>query len=77
MSTANKATSQVPDETGRFGEFGRRYVPETLMHALEELADEYAKAKEDPEFQRDLNHLLTAFVGRPNPLYFADRKSVV
>lgn len=73
MSTASQATSQVPDEFGRFGEFGRRYVPETLMHALEELAAEYAKAKEDEEFQRDLNHLMSAFVGRPNPLYFAER----
>jgi tryptophan synthase beta chain len=73
MSTTNRATSQVPDEAGRFGEFGRRYVPETLMHALEELDQEYARAKDDPQFQRDLQHLLSAFVGRPNPLYFAER----
>lgn len=67
------ATSQVPDALGRFGEFGRRFVPETLMHALEELTAEYARAQQDPEFQRELNGLLTTFVGRPNPLYFAER----
>ena len=44
--------SAVPNSSGRFGEFGGRYVPETLTRALDELADEYAKAKEDPEFQR-------------------------
>jgi len=45
------ATSQVPDAAGRFGEFGRRFVPETLMHALELLTDDYAQAKADPKFQ--------------------------
>ena len=67
------ATSQVPDAEGRFGEFGRRFVPETLMHALEELTVEYAKAKADPAFQKQLDGLLHTFVGRPNPLYFAER----
>lgn len=69
------ATSHVPDAQGRFGEFGRRFVPETLMYALEELTAEYEKAKRDPEFQRRLQELLTTFVGRPNPLYFAERLS--
>lgn len=68
-----RATSQVPDAEGRFGEFGRRFVPETLMHALEELTVEYARAKADPEFNRRLNELMQTFVGRPNPLYFAER----
>jgi len=68
-----KATSQVPDVSGRFGEFGRRFVPETLMHALEELTKEYEKAQQDPEFLEDLDKLLSTFVGRPNPLYFAER----
>ena len=68
-----KATSSVPDAEGRFGEFGRRFVPETLMHALEELTVEYAKAKADPAFQKQLDGLLHTFVGRPNPLYFAER----
>lgn len=72
-SAENRATSQVPDIEGRFGEFGRRFVPETLMHALEELTAEYAKAKADPAFHKQLHELLHTFVGRPNPLYFAER----
>uniref|UniRef100_A0A7C4LMI7 Tryptophan synthase beta chain n=1 Tax=Schlesneria paludicola TaxID=360056 RepID=A0A7C4LMI7_9PLAN len=77
MSTATasapRATSQVPDAAGRFGEFGRRFVPETLMFALEQLTAEYARAKRDPEFHRQLEELLREFVGRPNPLYYAER----
>jgi tryptophan synthase beta chain len=65
--------SHVPDQAGRFGEFGRRFVPETLMQALEELTAEYARAKADPEFQHQLDHLLSTYVGRPSPLYFAER----
>tara|TARA_R110002111_G_scaffold256979_3_gene324748 strand:- start:82679 stop:83884 length:1206 start_codon:yes stop_codon:yes gene_type:complete len=65
--------SNVPDSAGRFGEFGRRFVPETLMHALEELTTEYEKAKQDPTFQAELDDLLKHYVGRPNPLYFAER----
>jgi tryptophan synthase beta chain len=68
-----KASSQVPDSEGHFGEFGRRFVPETLMYALEELTAEYETAKRDPEFQRRFEELLHSFVGRPNPLYFAER----
>lgn len=68
-----KATRQVPDAQGRFGEFGRRFVPETLMHALEELTEEYAKAKADAAFQAELSELLKNYVGRPSPLYFAQR----
>ncbi len=63
----------VPDATGRFGEFGRRFVPETLMHALEELTAEYDRAKSDAAFQRELAALLRHYVGRPSPLYFAKR----
>ena len=59
--------------SGRFGEFGRRFVPETLMHALEELTKEYERAQQDPDFIADLDKLLSTFVGRPNPLYFAER----
>lgn len=65
--------SNVPDASGRFGEFGRRFVPETLMHALEELTQEYEKARQDPSFQAELDDLLKHYVGRPNPLYFAER----
>lgn len=65
--------SAVPDDRGRFGEFGRRYVPETLMYALDELTAAYADARKDPAFQKQLHDLLTHYVGRPNPLYFAER----
>lgn len=72
-ATIGKLPSHVPDAQGRFGEFGRRFVPETLMHALEELTVEYASAKADPAFNARLNELMQTFVGRPNPLYFAER----
>ncbi|MBX7168867.1 MAG: tryptophan synthase subunit beta [Pirellulales bacterium] len=67
------ASSQVPDAAGRFGPFGGRYVPETLTRALDELAAEYEKAIHDPAFQAELDDLLANFVGRPSPLYFAER----
>jgi len=67
------ASSQVPDPTGRFGDFGGRYVPETLTRALEELTREYDKARQDPAFQAELDDLLQNFVGRPSPFYFAKR----
>ncbi len=75
-NTANShstATGQVPDAAGRFGEFGGRYVPETLIRALDELAVEYEKARQDAEFQSQLADLLKHYVGRPSPLYFAKR----
>src|SRR6266480_3800395 len=62
-----------PDAQGHFGPYGGRYVPETLMHPLQELEDEYFRAQHDPEFQRELSYYLTEFVGRPTPLYFAER----
>ena len=71
--SASAPISAVPDERGRFGEFGRRYVPETLMYALEQLTCAYEDAQKDPEFDRQLRDLLKHFVGRPNPLYFAER----
>ena len=67
------ASTLVPDASGRFGEFGRRFVPETLMHALEELTAAYAAAQKDPEFDKQFRSLLAEYVGRPNPLYFAER----
>ncbi len=72
-TTENSAVSAVPDERGRFGEFGRRYVPETLMYALDELTRAYSDACADPAFDAQLRDLLKNFVGRPNPLYFAER----
>jgi len=75
MSTvpAPHASAQVPDPRGRFGNFGGRFVPETLTRALDELAEEYDRAKRDAEFQRELSGLLKTFVGRPSPLYLAKR----
>ncbi|NBW97157.1 MAG: tryptophan synthase subunit beta [Planctomycetia bacterium] len=70
---AAPAVSSVPDALGRFGRFGGRYVPETLSAALDQLEREYAKAQADPEFQAELDGLLSAFVGRPTPLLFAKR----
>ena len=67
------ASAQVPDELGRFGEFGRRFVPETLMQALEELTDEFHKSQNDPTFQQQLQQLSATYVGRSTPLYFAER----
>ena len=67
------ASSHVPDERGRFGTFGRRFVPETLMFALEELTTEYERARNDPAFLAEFNGLLRQYVGRPNPLYYAER----
>ncbi|MCY0866331.1 MAG: tryptophan synthase subunit beta [Aquificota bacterium] len=60
-----------PDEKGYFGEFGGKFVPETLMYALEELEEAYKEAKEDPSFWDEFNHYLKSFAGRPTPLYFA------
>ena len=72
-ATTGPASSQVPDASGRFGPFGRRFVPETLMPALEQLTEEYERARQDPEFQQEFDDLLRTFVGRPSPLYFARR----
>jgi tryptophan synthase beta chain len=69
------ASSRVPDAAGRFGPFGGRYVPETLTHALDELAAEYEKAIVDPAFHEELAGLYRHYVGRPSPLYFAERLS--
>jgi tryptophan synthase beta chain len=63
----------VPDEKGHFGPYGGKYVPETLMSALEELETAYAEAKEDRAFQNELGYYLTQYAGRPTPLYFARR----
>src|SRR6202522_4764956 len=63
----------VRSAVGRFGVYGGRYVPETLMAALEELEHAYGVAKEDPAFQAELGDLLHNYCGRPTPLYFAKR----
>ena len=66
-------SSNVPDTRGRFGPYGGQYVPETLMHAIRQLAEAYAEAQGDPEFDRQLQYYLRQFVGRPSPLYLARR----
>jgi tryptophan synthase beta chain len=67
--------TEVPNEAGRFGEFGGRYVPETLTAALNELAVAYDAACKDANFQAELDELLKNYVGRPSPLYHAKRLS--
>ena len=62
-----------PNERGWFGEFGGRFVPETLMHPLEELNEAFERAIRDPQFHAELGGLLREYVGRPTPLYFARR----
>ena len=66
---------QYPDERGHFGQYGGRYVAETLMPALLELEQAYAEACRDPEFQREFKYYLKHYVGRPSPLYYAQRLS--
>src|SRR5688572_12649284 len=67
------ATEHLPDRQGHFGPYGGRYVPETLMHPLQQLEEEYARAQNDPAFQQELQYYLREFCGRPTPLYFAER----
>ncbi len=68
-----QATTQQPDALGRFGKFGGKYVPETLMPALFELEQSFSQYRNDPDFQQELQQLLRDYVGRPSPLYFAER----
>lgn len=63
----------LPDAHGHFGPYGGKFVPETLVSALEELEREYDKARQDPAFRREFANLLADFCGRPTPLYFAER----
>lgn len=65
----------VPDIQGRFGQFGGRFVSETLMHALDELEEIYTRVKSDPSFQAEFDKDLAHYVGRPSPLYHAERMS--
>jgi tryptophan synthase beta chain len=73
LETRPIGLTQVPDARGRFGPYGGRFVPETLMFALEQLTSAYAEARHDPAFQRELSECLRDYVGRPSPLYFARR----
>ena len=71
MSTVT--TEALPDASGHYGTFGGRFVPETLVAALNELTAEYERAKKDPKFQTELKQLLAEFCGRETPLYYAER----
>jgi tryptophan synthase beta chain len=71
MSSVN--VEKLPDATGHFGRYGGRFVPETLMHPLQELEAEYRRAQKDPAFKREFEYYLREFCGRPTPLYFAER----
>jgi tryptophan synthase beta chain len=74
MSIASpQLSAPLPDAHGHFGPYGGMFVPETLMAALQELTVEYEAAKNDPKFQAELNQLLGEYVGRPTPIYFAER----
>lgn len=73
MATTTTDLNNLPDQNGHFGPYGGRFVPETLMTALLELEREYANARKDPAFRSELSHLLHDFVGRPTPLYLAER----
>jgi tryptophan synthase beta chain len=73
LSPTEQLTAQLPDALGRFGQFGGKYVPETLMPALSELEAAFYRYRQDPDFQQELNQLLKDYVGRPSPLYFAER----
>ncbi len=69
------AAYSAPDAAGKYGQFGGRYVAETLIHALDQLDDLYREATTDPQFQREFHDDLASYVGRPTPLYLAERLS--
>jgi tryptophan synthase beta chain len=71
--TSTTANKTYPDATGHFGPYGGMFVPETLMTALHELTEEYARARADRRFSEELDYLLRDFAGRPTPLYLAER----
>lgn len=72
-SVANPLPASVPDSAGHFGPYGGIFVPETLVAAVQELAAEYERAKNDPAFQEEFDYYLREFVGRPSRLYHARR----
>ncbi len=66
-------TSNLPDQNGFYGKYGGKFVPETLMYALEQLEDTYKNLKDNKDFRKQFYKDLSEFVGRPSPLYFAER----
>ena len=75
MPTAASTTHLLPDERGRFGDYGGKFVPETLMSALDELEAAYDEVADDASFAEEMDSLLKDYVGRPTPLYFAPNLS--
>lgn len=73
MSESKIQYAHMPDSRGHFGQFGGRFVSETLFHALDELQEMYSRLKDDPEFLAEIDKDLSHYVGRPSPLYFAER----
>ena len=71
--TIKNSLKQLPNEKGYFGDFGGRYVSETLMPLILEVEKEYNKMKSDNNFKKDLDHYMKTYVGRPSPLFFAER----
>src|SRR5438034_11836546 len=69
----SQITESEPDQHGHWGKFGGRYVPETLVAPLEELMEEFTRARRDNDFWRELNQLLRDYAGRPTPLFHARR----
>ncbi|MDY6942033.1 MAG: tryptophan synthase subunit beta [Pseudomonadota bacterium] len=73
MSASIDTRDVLPDARGHFGPYGGRFVPETLIQPLEELEQAYRRYREDPDFKREFEQDLADYVGRPSPLYFAER----
>ncbi len=73
VKSSKLKTQNLPDEMGHFGIYGGRFAPETLMPALQELTKAYLSAKKDKKFQKELDYYLKEYVGRPTPLFFAER----
>src|SRR5579859_7562427 len=70
---SKNSSVKLPDAQGHFGPYGGRFVPETLVHPLQELEGEYRRTQKDPAFKREFEYYLREFCGRPTPLYFAER----
>lgn len=73
QTSTNPTLSQTPDVRGYYGDFGGVFIPETLEHAVAQLDQAYKQAKSDPTFKQQLDNLMTHYVGRETPLYFASR----
>jgi len=71
MTNKGLDKSAVPSQNGRFGDYGGKFVPETLMPALEELESAYQNAITDPQFNDDFTHISATYSGRPTPIYHA------